>query len=325
MRFFLLLLAMLHFASGVVKSVTTSVKNAGQIRYHYDDTTSSVRCQTLMLVGVGTAMSVTDYDLLGASILAVDTNIVFVMLDHSVRSINKQNPSKFAKLANAVTADLANQISACSSSTPSNIIIGGHSSSGQAAAKALNQTLLSFDVAGFLGLDPFFFPSPLYFVNHLPDKMDNISVPSIMFGFTASTCWVDINIAAKRGYEITSSDDHKHVFFRFNNSANDVRHCCFTNSGCQSYNIVGLNVGVCSPGNHDGVVRQVVGIGVRDFVVALNTNAAFDRTTFPTPDTPCSTSSSCVSVDVFVGSDKVQDSTTAPGNIFRRLQRVLSD
>jgi len=188
---FLLLLVLgwagwlLRVATAKVVSVTGTIPPAGQFRYHYDNnhddaaaaaasaSTGGSSCQTLLLIGVGTAMSVMDYDHLGTTMVN-GTNIVLVLLDANPGNIVKTNEIKFATLANALASTTNQAISVCgtSSSSPGYIIVGGHSASGQAALQALDQNLYHFTVGGFLGLDPY----------QVTTK-NAIAVPSIHFGF----------------------------------------------------------------------------------------------------------------------------------------------
>ena len=319
-----------HGSVAKVVSVTGQIAQVGQFRYHYEDTNNNNNnndtdnnddnnnndnndndsgrqyhhhsCQSLLLVGVGTAMTVTAYDHLAATVVTHDTNMVVVLLDANPGHVVKTNELQFATLANALVSQRSHWIPVCastttfSSSSPTYIIVGGHSASGQAALQAFHQKLFHFTVSGLVGLDPYRVTS----TNAIP-------IPSIHFGFSSTTCGVSIDAAAQEGY-LVSDPDHR-VLFRINNTHgsfgsnnndnnNDKKlatHCSFTDAGC---------FGIVCPAHDASTVWHIVATGMHDFVTALATNQIFTHASFPPP-------SSAGVVQVLVGNDPV--TTVAAG------------
>lgn len=124
---------------------TESVSDEGRTRYHYDDSVGE-QCKMVMLIGVGTAMMVEDYDNLTRDVVT-ESLVVFIMMD--------QNGTKYAELAKAIVRQMVVLILACRGRPPRNgYIVSGQSAGGQAAIVALPLLLDSFGPVGFFDLDP---------------------------------------------------------------------------------------------------------------------------------------------------------------------------
>lgn len=207
-------------AAAEVVSVTKHVHGAGTIRYHYDTNSSRPSCHTVMILGVGTAMSVSDYDLISHEI--VNSNIIMpIVVDPEPDWFIKTSAERFAKLANVLVGQIKDTISVCATtSTPKVIIVGGHSAGGQAAMEAL--PLFDFVPKGFLGLDPYEIDQTDQPLNHHP---------ALFWGFAETTCGVDVNKAAKAGYDI-SDESHRILYQIQHNKDNHNTHCIFTDNGC---------------------------------------------------------------------------------------------
>jgi hypothetical protein len=247
-----LLLALSHFATAEIISDDKRV-NGGQLRYFFDDTKADA-CDTLVLVGVGTAMKTTQYDLVSTQMVQ-GKPVVTIITDHTPRWFVKLSEKGYAKLANTIVADLAQIVpEACASNKPKKIIIGGHSASGSAAWKSLKY--LDFEPDAFIGLDPF---------ELSPD--DSFVLPSLNFGFTQTTCAVTTTGAGQAGYQ-ASEEDHR-VFYQIDNSAgSSLGHCSFTDTGCFG--------SICPAHEGSEFVRESVGEALTAFVQSL-ASGVYDR------------------------------------------------
>ena len=137
------------------------------------------------MINVGTAMKATDYNDLGQPI-ALSSNkqlsIIAIIMDDNPRFPIKQDGNKYANLANSIVKNLKQIVPICTNRKQAkiNYIIGGHSGGGAGAISALtnNPPLISFDVAGIVGLAP-------YQID--PKSTAKINVPSLMWGFANKT------------------------------------------------------------------------------------------------------------------------------------------
>lgn len=194
----------------------------GLFQYFYDDSVPNP-CDTILFLGVGTAMGVGDYDKL--STLMVDgKEIIAIVIDHNPGWFVKLSPRKFASLYNRMVASYLQLVPVCQGKERNLILLGAHSASGQAAVEALPNLKRKPD--GFIGLDPFQ-------INQETMRMDE-SIPTLDWGFAKTTCGVNIDQAAKALYQL-SNRNHR-IFLRVNNTANSINdgvaHCVFTDRGC---------------------------------------------------------------------------------------------
>ena len=132
-----ILFLLLHSIDGVlltnalIESATKVVKDEqniilGEIRYHFDSSISS--CLSVLLVGVGTFMSVSDYDKLSERIVT-GKPIVVVAADHNPDNFQKTSPTKYSKLINAIQSQIEDILPFCKHQDL-NFILGGHSTYG---------------------------------------------------------------------------------------------------------------------------------------------------------------------------------------------------
>lgn len=243
-----LLATLLCSAEADVVSATTKLKQ-GVIRYHHGPDS---QCDVVFLIGVGTAMSATDYEVVSSEIVA-DSSFVVVVVDQSPNFFVKTNGKKYAKVVNNVVENLGTLVPVCEGREPT-LIIGGHSAGGMAAMNSIPS--LSFSPSGYLGLDPF----------KINSKKDSINIPSMVWGFGQTTCSVKIGQAAKALYQISPDDER--VFYRVDNK--DVKHCSFTDKGCAI---------ICGQGDTAPAVRKSVGEATKKFVKAI-ARSNFDRRQF---------------------------------------------
>lgn len=283
------------------KDVMKGVERIGKIRYHYfDDSTGSIvntasrPCSDILMIGVGTAMKVQDYDNLAESIVtkAETPSLVVVISDSNPGDINfiKKNSTKYANLAKGIRDQLnSGIIPVCTGQQDNlNFLIGGHSASGQAALGAVQKGLYDFVPDGFVGLDPYEidkrtmnFGSPL-------------QLPTLSWGFDRTTCLVQVQKAARGAYKLSSPDVGR-VLYLIDNEHNSMTHCSFTDSGCG----VGF-VEVCPTNHKFEWVYESVAESINLFVNALKTDgASISKENFELPSTVSGNAS------LFVNSDDV--------------------
>ena len=235
-------------------------------------------CESVIVWGVGTMMSVDDYDSMGNHTVAGTNNnkgndMVAVVVDANPGNMVKTDGAKYAAVVNAVVDQLQNNDDLLLSLSPSvckfdqsvtKIFIGGHSASGKAAVNSV--PLLTFTPSGFIGMDPFdILPS------NDPAAEWFASMPTLDWGFTRKTCGVSVSKAARAVYKQTNQT-HR-VFYKIDNTKRYKRkrltHCSFTDNGCP----------VCPANPGSDEVRQSVGASIQAFVQAVITGL-YDRAVF---------------------------------------------
>ena len=253
------MLASLWLALAQAKIISTTKSDLryeggrGDIRFHFDDSVQN-KCETIILMGVGTAMSVGDYDKIAHEIVR-NSSIVFIMTDHNpYLPVKMCQAEKYARLAELISEKLSNLIPVCrGTETSPRYYIGGHSASGQSAVGSLKYFNKSqFYPYGFIGLDPYdrlpefipFNPCPFNFsteYKHLPVTLD--------IGFDRETCGVNPAKSATRAYEEGNATSR--VLIKIKNTVpTSINHCSFTDKGCP----------LCVPENEaqSELVRQTV-------------------------------------------------------------------
>eukprot|EP00980_Cylindrotheca_fusiformis_P010699 scaffold2400_cov187-Cylindrotheca_fusiformis.AAC.4 len=242
-------------------------KELGIIRYHYDSSPKKSACSTILILGVGTSMSVSDYDKLSWQV-AMDTSIFIVFADHNEHEIIKTSPERFAHLANAISDQIALIAPFCSNEG-ANIMIGGHSASGEASMKALQNGLYDFRPHGFVGLDPFEVSTKTFGTNE-----NIIGIPSINWGFTKTTCLVTREKAAAGAYQRTLKAAR--VLYAIENKHNGckITHCVFSDHGC------GVSPFSCSTHEEYEWVFGYVANSIHLFVDAVREDLPFSKQYF---------------------------------------------
>lgn len=275
---------------GRVVSVTQHVHDStneslGLIRSHYDASFEETQCSALLFVGVGTSMSVRDYDKLSTRI-AMGSSIVVVIMDHNEHSIQKTSPQEYANLLNAINRQKATLIPACVNGEQL-LLAGGHSSSGEAAIKAIMLGLVDFGPNGWVGLDPYDV-SP----KTIGNKDFRMELPSINWGFAKTTCFVSTRKAAKAAYEL--SNENARVLYEINNKDKDckITHCVFSDHGC------GITPLSCSTSDENDWVLTSVARSIHVFVNAVTKQLSFDRVDFQIEDQ--------TKVQIFVNDEQVE-------------------
>ena len=251
-----------------VISVTQHVHDSrkgtvGLIRSHHDASITSSPCSSVIMLGVGTSMTVRDYDKISTHI-AEGSSIVVLIVDFNEFHFQKTSPQKYALLVNAISNNISSLVPVCKDREPL-LLIGGHSSSGEAAIMALNGGLLEFDPDGWVGLDPY---------NMSPEVIGNnvhMEIPSINWGFTKETCLVATDKAARTAYEL--ADPHSRVLYAIQNDEKDckITHCVFSDNGC------GI---ICPLTEENDWVLTDVAWSIHLFVDAVANRIPFDRSHF---------------------------------------------
>lgn len=271
----------------------------GRIRYHYDDSfrdaSESRRCTHIIIVGVGTAMTVDQYDGIAEHIVT-NSSTVYITSNHNMNGIVKASAIQFADLINAIYEQLEVLVPICSSTANTSyvandgnhilprisstkaklFIVGGHSSSGQAAFEAVQKDLLQFHPFALLGLDPYQISPPHGTAPLLP-------LPSLFWGFTTTTCFVHVESAARGAYQ-QSSPEFGRVLYAIDNRPDTIRshmtHCVFTDHGCGAASII-----VCPTQSSFDWVYDSVAQSVRQFIGALDSEEPFRSELFELPRT----------------------------------------
>lgn len=177
--------ALMLLASGSLSAASFDKSiNGGEVRIHYN-AGGAASCDAIVL-GVGTAMRSASYNKLSAKLIGY--GYVVAIVDHNPGNLQKTDATKFANVANGIKQNLATWLVGKNNCrTVNHWVMGGHSAGGQAAHAAVVND------------------------GHLADAMFNIdpydisgqglvSVPTLNWGFTTTTCFVDVDKAAKAAY-----------------------------------------------------------------------------------------------------------------------------
>eukprot|EP00533_Pseudo-nitzschia_delicatissima_P006843 CAMPEP_0116092348 /NCGR_PEP_ID=MMETSP0327-20121206/7998_1 /TAXON_ID=44447 /ORGANISM="Pseudo-nitzschia delicatissima, Strain B596" /LENGTH=391 /DNA_ID=CAMNT_0003583775 /DNA_START=150 /DNA_END=1325 /DNA_ORIENTATION=+ len=286
------------------KDLVSGTKHIGRIRYHYVDEcvgeNTAKPCSDILLMGVGAAMSVENYDIIARTIVSkAGSSLIVVIADSNPGNIVKFSPTKYASLANFVDMQHRELIPVCGNET-ANLLIGGHSASGQAALDAAQKGLYDFVPSGFVGLDP-------YDTSKIDANL--LQLPTLDWGFAHTTCHVQIDKAAKGAYKLSSAEigrvlysiDNKHK--GDDKDDDDMTHCVFTDNGCR---VGGFDV--CPTiGSHEWVYESVAE-SIQLFVNALGSN--FTKEMFGLPSTRSG------QVSLFVNNDDVDRRGKTDGDNF---------
>ena len=231
------------------------------------DSSDSSACETVVLLIVGTAMSVGGYVDLAQAIVKQGSrsgsSTVVAIMDDNLHGIQKQSGNKAANVANAVVTNLSKYVPVCSSQAvaggvPTRFFFGGHSAGGGGAmnvmnALPLNTKPLDFDVAGFIGLSPFGMKKHLPLQKHL-----SLHIPTLLWDFSLMSCFVCPKTAAQQVYNSVSPTVPRFFYqLQTKNTLNVVLggdHCSYTDRGC---------FGMCSGGKtgrsfmHTAVAKSI--------------------------------------------------------------------
>ena len=306
-------------STDTVRSMTCTI-DEGSFTYYYnydDDSNASehdvlgdyANCQTILVLGVGAAMSSTEYSQLAIDIVTEDSSILTVVVDDNPHEIKKQSNEKYAAIVHTVVTNIDTYIPICASNLAGlptaekqgivqhqdrTIIIGGHSASGEAAFHALplffdpsSSYFLPIGIQGFIGLAPYKIEAPtIQSTNGDKTKTlkgaENASlfpIPSLYWGFSTKSCAVDVDYAADMAYKL--SNPKYRVLYQVQTSNDKFNpmtggpHCVFSDNGCMK---------LCNPSNMQWV-KNSVATTIATFIVAIKEsgggeNGGFSRETF---------------------------------------------
>ena len=181
--------------SVVQASYMDKTTGIGQYRVIYKNP-SLASCEVFIL-GVGTAMSRTDYDYLGNA-MANTYGYVLVVMDHNPGNMVKTDATKYRNCALEVQNNLLNWLSGTGCTSVAHWILGGHSAGGQAAQNALSADPGLAD--GIFSIDPYNI-----------EGAGIVNGPAIYWGFNVTTCFVEKSDAAEAAYYYT---DGPRAFYR---------------------------------------------------------------------------------------------------------------
>ncbi|KAI2502070.1 hypothetical protein MHU86_12389 [Fragilaria crotonensis] len=286
--FLVIVLSLVDLCQGEIESNDPTIEG-GNLRYFFDKASGDIACQNVVLLGVGTGMSVQDYDLVSTEIVS-GHNILTVVFDFAPGYPLKNSEEDYIKLINAVVANLSTLVPICNATagTKRTIVVGGHSASGAVAWKCLKR--LNFQPDGFIGLDPF--------VVHR-NGAKQIEIPSLSFGFTKSTCLALVYWAAKALYTVSGKD--RRVLYLIDNNkkqgSKDIAvHCSFSDKGC-----FGL---ICPEEEGDPWVRELVGFSIQTFFRSLSKKAIIKKDYEHPKFTTCPASTP-ITYHLYVNEDEV--------------------
>ena len=254
----------------IVKAETTTIfdrtnhRELGRIRYYYDTlsgqnkskgSSSYQSCSTIFILGVGTDMTVTDYKEIATRTVQEEPSIVVIISDHNVHNFMKTSVTKYALLVNAIGEQIQDLIPTCSETEPNarQIIIGGHSASGQVAIEAFQQNLLVLPIHGLVGLDPF------EIAGTTVDESRPLAIPALYWGFTETTCLVDTKKAAEAAYDLTVQESR--ILYLLHNTKGGeeetITHCAFTDHGCGTWPLLCQLDPLSAPWIHMAVAKSI--------------------------------------------------------------------
>ena len=298
-RLFGCIATLVSLASGAIVSDRVRLDGHGELRVYFDDSEGLPHDipNHIMLLGVGAAMSVDDYNLISAEIITSNPTFAVALLDPNPGFFVKSDFARFARCAETAMKKLPALLPSAFHDAP--IIVGGHSNGGEGAIGALS--LLSFQPVGLIGLDPYQVKSPT-----------NITVPAMLWGFTKQTCLVPVSGAAQAAYLI--GDASHRVLYQIQNTANSLTHCSFTDNGCPSSILSPFSFTCPTSGNVDAV-RKVVGQSVQKFVKAI-VEGTFERSHLTLDN-------HAIAVTMFVNEDQLETPVNVGIDTFVRT-RALS-
>mmetsp|Transcript_29147 Transcript_29147/g.61982 ORF Transcript_29147/g.61982 Transcript_29147/m.61982 type:complete len:254 (-) Transcript_29147:120-881(-) len=183
---------------------------------YYRDENFKDPSNTIVMLGVGTAMSNTDYSNL-CEVIVRGTHVLAVVVDFNPRWIVKLDPDKFVEAANGIMAELQSLDLIGPAAT---LVVGGHSAGGYAAAASLNLTYNHGQPVGYFGIDPA--PRGPFAAT--------IDVPSFVVGLEVTTCGVDPMKSSRAAYS-KSGAAHR-TLVQIKNQKKEFHHCVFTDKGC---------------------------------------------------------------------------------------------
>ena len=222
-RFLISLLAVsgvFLFISNALAAYIDKSFSGGEVRIVYNP--ASPQTTDAIILGVGTAMSRSDYDNLANAI--IQYGYVVVILDHNPGNMIKTDSKYFRNGVHWIQSSLLGWLAATNIKNISHWIVGGHSAGGQAAQGAVSEDITLADA--IFSIDP-------YNCN----SVGFIGVPAAYWGFDTTTCFVTNDDAGSAGYKHACN---QRVFYKVKNQyilticgiVPKIYHCSFCDSGC---------------------------------------------------------------------------------------------
>eukprot|EP01035_Chromulina_nebulosa_P017591 gene17591-23161_t len=217
-----------------------------------------------IVIGVGTAVSTTDYTSLSNTVVSQVTNSLFITLDDNpgFGHINKSDPVLYVKAFNK-----AKDWTSSNGYSIQKWFVGGHSGSGQGAADALtNNATFASSIEGYVGFDPYCVFTGLEFSFTGPKCVKKTSrvlnKPSLIWSFKKESCGVDPVYGGVGFYQYATNsvDDcqiHNHALYTLTDNS---QHCIFTDSGCPFLG--------CGPKNKTAkaLIDSAIAVSIQDFI-----------------------------------------------------------
>jgi hypothetical protein len=192
----LLLCMSLLFAVSVAQAASMDkTTGIGQYRIIYKSP-APASCE-VFIMGVGTAMSRSDYDNLGNA-MANTYGYVLVVMDHNPGNMVKTDPAKYRNCALEVKNNILIWMSGTGCTSVAHWILGGHSAGGEAAQNAVSADPSLAD--GIFSIDPYNI-----------EGAGRVGGPAMYWGFNVTTCFVEKTDAAEAAYYYT---DGPRAFYR---------------------------------------------------------------------------------------------------------------
>jgi hypothetical protein len=210
-----------------VFSMTKSDTNVKYAIYSLNSQTMSTSSIALV-IGVGTAMSISDYSEIATAIVTANPNVIAIIMDHNPNNIVKLDEKKFANGLDKIYSFTKASINPIFRLTT--WYVGGHSASGQAVAQAFIKNLWGavFPVGSVL-LDPFASDKKYFQGFNITSLIWQTNVPSCGF----QNCGVCPASAGQGLYDAAIGGDeacNNYAFYEFTDPG--VKHCIYTNGGC---------------------------------------------------------------------------------------------
>lgn len=182
----------------------------------------------VLLLGVGTAMAVTDYTDIASGISQLLPAVFVVFLDPNPGNPIKTSGNSYQKAVGSIQNWFASVARSVGDITFTKYVIGGHSASGRAAAQAIS---LGLAVSGFIGFDPYDYSTTQAGTYDIPVPalIWSLSKPSFL-----DTCRYD---QSKSGYGFyvhatTTNPPNQCSTHRLYTFTDGTQHCVFANGGC---------------------------------------------------------------------------------------------
>ena len=256
----------------------TNSRTQGLIRVAYDETSPCI--DTVVMIAVGTAMSVGDYSIL-SRLTAQGTSIAVVVADHRPNNLFKQawvnwdtDPrDRLLALAMYVQNNIGFHVHHVCADRKTHFILGGHSASALTVGEVLLEvhrgTKSYLKVDGVVGLDPEYRRLPIS--PQMWNELDLTHIPSVMWGHSQDSCQVMVNTGGKYGYE--KSSPYYRVLYQMQwEGPQNQGHCDLTNDGCMALaSIPGVgSIPICVLSDRHASTKQLMALSIQKLATAVD-------------------------------------------------------